>query len=103
MRPPSPLLILFYITLSRSVKVVSKRGSARGPLFWDFRIDRISGQRIGSIKPLPPESFTQISIAVESILPPRLGVIGDGVSAAVWVFNGPLKGSRVRLRWYEAC
>ncbi|GLD51972.1 interleukin-1 receptor accessory protein-like 1-B, partial [Lates japonicus] len=27
MRPPSPLLILLYITLSRSVKVVSKRGS----------------------------------------------------------------------------
>ncbi len=27
MRPPSPLLILLYITLSKSVKVVSKRGS----------------------------------------------------------------------------
>lgn len=27
MRPPSPLMILLYITLSKSVKVVSKRGS----------------------------------------------------------------------------
>lgn len=31
MRPPSPLLILLCITLSKSVKVVSKRGSGRCP------------------------------------------------------------------------
>lgn len=31
MRPPSPLLILLYITLSKSVKVVSKRGSGMCP------------------------------------------------------------------------
>ncbi|XP_060944958.1 interleukin-1 receptor accessory protein-like 1-A [Limanda limanda] len=34
MRPPSPLLILLYITLSKSVKVVSKRGSADGCTDW---------------------------------------------------------------------
>ncbi|XP_060909305.1 interleukin-1 receptor accessory protein-like 1-A isoform X1 [Labrus bergylta] len=34
MRPPSPLLILLYITLSRSVKVVSKRGSVDGCTDW---------------------------------------------------------------------
>lgn len=32
MRPPSPLLILLYITLSKGVKVVSKRGSGMCPL-----------------------------------------------------------------------
>lgn len=31
MRPPSPLLILLYITLSKSLKVVSKRGSGIYP------------------------------------------------------------------------
>lgn len=31
MRPPSPLLILLYITLSKSVKMVSKRGSGIYP------------------------------------------------------------------------
>ncbi|KAK7882402.1 hypothetical protein WMY93_028576 [Mugilogobius chulae] len=36
MRPPSPLLILFYITLSKSVKVVSKRGSADGCTDWSI-------------------------------------------------------------------
>uniref|UniRef100_A0AAQ5YB40 X-linked interleukin-1 receptor accessory protein-like 1 n=1 Tax=Amphiprion ocellaris TaxID=80972 RepID=A0AAQ5YB40_AMPOC len=34
MRPPSPLLILLYITLSKSVKVVSKRGSVDGCTDW---------------------------------------------------------------------
>ncbi|XP_054887826.1 interleukin-1 receptor accessory protein-like 1-A isoform X4 [Poeciliopsis prolifica] len=34
MRPPSPLLILLYFTLSKSVKVVSKRGSVDGCTDW---------------------------------------------------------------------
>ncbi|KAK2840005.1 hypothetical protein Q5P01_013745 [Channa striata] len=34
MRPPSPLLILLYVTLSKSVKVVSKRGSVDGCTDW---------------------------------------------------------------------
>uniref|UniRef100_H2M8J4 Interleukin 1 receptor accessory protein like 1 n=1 Tax=Oryzias latipes TaxID=8090 RepID=H2M8J4_ORYLA len=34
MRPPSPLLILLYITLSKSLKVVSKRGSVDGCTDW---------------------------------------------------------------------
>ncbi|TMS06624.1 Interleukin-1 receptor accessory protein-like 1-A [Larimichthys crocea] len=34
MRPPSPLLILLYVTLSKTVKVVSKRGSVDGCTDW---------------------------------------------------------------------
>ncbi|KAM7380306.1 hypothetical protein PAMP_003614 [Pampus punctatissimus] len=34
MRPPSLLVILLYVTLSRSLKVVSKRGSAQGKSSW---------------------------------------------------------------------
>ncbi|XP_056436394.1 interleukin-1 receptor accessory protein-like 1-A [Gadus chalcogrammus] len=34
MRPPSPLLFLLYVTLSQSLKVVSKRGSVDGCMDW---------------------------------------------------------------------